>query len=177
MGPESNLAQAYVTNGGFGEKSVTMSTRSIRPVRKIYAATHAASGSPPRPDVKYSIEYSIDENKSWKPMVSDWLVPRRGDEPGDFWSQSFCYGSTNVDIPAQTDLHVRFRNTGGKRFLRAEMQLVEQIAPSDPVKVTWHWTESDGERLESHVFTSNADWQLATGADVRTHWVEFQPVH
>ena len=175
MGPESNLAQTYVTDGAFGEKSVTMSTRSVSPVKQIYAAAHVASGSPPRPKVTYNIEYSVDGKQSWQPIVKDWSVPRRGDEPNDFWSQSFCYGSTDVDIPGNANLHVRFHNNGGKRFLRAEMQLVEETQPSDPMKVTWHWTESTGERLESHVFKSRGDWHLATGKNVRTRWVEFSP--
>lgn len=176
MGPELNLAQSFVTDGGFGEKIVTMSARSDRPVKRIYAAAHAASGSPPHPDVTYRIEYSLDEKKSWLPIVKDWSVPRRGDEPNDFWSQSFCYGSADVDIPGNTNLHVRFLNNGGKRFLRAEMQLVEKTMPSDPVKVTFHWGESTGERLESHVFRSSGNWRLATGTDVRSRWVEFEPV-
>ena len=176
MGPELNLAQAYVTDGGFGEKVVTMSARSARPVKRIYAAAHAASGSPPHPGVTYRIEYSLDGKKSWQPIVKDWSVPRRGDEPNDFWSQSFCYGSADVDIPTNTNLHVRFHNNGGKRFLRTEMQLIEKTQPSDPVRVTYHWSESTGERRESHVFKSGGNWQLATGKDVRTHWVEYEPV-
>ena len=35
---------------------------------------------------------------------------------------------------------------------------------------------STGDRLESHVFRSSGNWRLATGTDVRSHWVEFEPV-
>lgn len=176
MGPELNLAQAYVTDGGFGDKVVTMSARSAKPIKRIYAAAHAASSSPPHPDVTYRIEYSLDGRKTWQPIVKDWSIPRRGDEPRDFWSQSFCYGSSDVDIPSGTDLHVRFRNNGSKRFLRAEMQLIEKTQPSDPVRVTYNWSESTGQRLESHVFNSRGIWQLETRKGVRTHWVEFESV-
>lgn len=176
MGPELQLAESFVTDGGFGEKTVTMAARSSRPVKQIYAAAHTASGNPPRPDVAYGIEYSLDDETRWHPIVKDWSVPRRGEEPNDFWSQSFCYGSTDVDIPANRTIHVRFQNEGGKRFLRAEMQLVEKTQVSDPIKVTYNWTETTGERQESHVFKSPGKWQLATGTGVRTRWVEFEPV-
>ncbi len=176
MGPELKLAETFVTEGGFGQKSVTMTAQSARPVQRIYAAAHTASGSPPRPDVAYGIEYRLDDDERWKPIVKDWSVPRRGDEPNDFWSQSFCYGSTVVDLPAGRTIHVRFRNNGGRRFLRGEMHFVEKTQAADPMKVTCNWIEATGERQESHVFKSAGEWQLATGTGVRTRWVEFEPV-
>ncbi|MDA1017838.1 MAG: hypothetical protein O3A00_25695 [Planctomycetota bacterium] len=175
MGPELNLAKSFVTAGGFGEKSVTMKVNSNRPVTRIFASAHTASGSPPRPDVKYVIECSIDGGKSWQPIVQDWSIPRRGDEPRDFWSQSFVYGSAAIDSPAERSVQVRFRNNGGKRFLRAETHLIQKTGATDPVRVTYDWIDDGGAHRESNVFRGAGQWQLATGKNVRTRWVEFEP--
>ena len=136
---------------------------------------HVASGSPPDPTVRYQIEFSTDAGKTWQPLVGDWKIARRGDEPEDFWSQSFCYGSRAVKTSAGQPIQIRFRNDGGKRYLRAEAHLIEQVRRPDPVKVTYDWEDSTGRRQESHVFATKGEWQLKTARDVRTRWVEFEP--
>lgn len=175
LGPELDLAKTFVTAGAFGEKSLTMTSTANKSVASIFASAHAASGSPPRSDVRYWIEYSMDNGRRWRPIVKDWTVPRRGDEPNDFWSQSFCYGSVDVAVPPGESISVRFRNDGGKRFLRAEVHLVQKAASNDPIKVTYNWTQTDGERQQSHVFDAKGEWRLNTGSNVRTRWVEFEP--
>jgi len=62
--------------------------------------------------VKYAIDVSLDGGKSWRPMVHDWSVTRRGDEPRDFWSQSFCWGSRDIADRGASTLLIRFRNSG-----------------------------------------------------------------
>ena len=175
LGPELDLAKTFLADGAFGEKSVTLAAALSRPIVEIYAAAHVASGSPPRSDVRFQIEYSDDLGKTWRPLVKDWTIPRRGDEPGDFWSQSFCYGSSPVTLPANGPVQIRFRNDGGKPYLRAEAHLIHQSRKSDPLKVTYDWRDSMGKHRESHVFVDKGTWQLATGQDVRTQWVEFTP--
>ncbi len=44
----------------------------------------------------YQIEYSTDKRPHLVPIVKDWRIGRMGDEPSDFWSQSFCYGLANI---------------------------------------------------------------------------------
>lgn len=176
LGPELNLAKTFVTDGAFGQKTVTLTVTPNKPLVEIYAAAHTASGSPPNTDVRYQIEYSLDTGKSWHAIVADWSVPRRGDEPDDFWSQSFCYGSKKIALASGKPIQIRFRNDGGKRFLRAEAHLIQKTGDLDPVKVTYDWTDAGGEHKQSHVFESNGNWQLATGKNVRTRWVEFEPV-
>ena len=44
------------------------------------------------------------------------------------------------------------------------------------MKVTYNWTDSQGRQQQSHVFASKGTWQLTTGQNVRTRWVEFEPV-
>ena len=175
-GPELGLAKSFVTAGGFGEKKVTLAIQPNKPVVGLHASAHVASGSPPNPKVRYHIEYSLDSGKRWLPLVKDRAIPRRGDEPGDFWSQSFSYGSSAIRAEAGKPIQIRFRNDGGKRYLRAEAHLVQATGKPDPVKVTYAWTDSSGPRQDTHVFRAKGDWRLTTGRQVRTHWVEFELV-
>ena len=108
LGPESDLAKTFVTQGAFGEKAVTLTAKSRRPLIEVYGAAHVASGSPPRDDVRYWIECSVDSGKNWEPIIADWSVSRRGEEPDDFWSQSFCYGSRKIHALTGQFIQIRF---------------------------------------------------------------------
>jgi hypothetical protein len=175
LGPELDLAKTFLTGGAFGEKSVTLTATLPRPIIGIYAAAHVASGSPPNPKVRYQIETSVDSGKTWQSLVRDWMIPRRGGEPKDFWSQSFCYGSSAIKSAADRPIQIRFGNDGGKHYLRAEVHLIQQARERDPVNITYDWTDATGDHRQSHVFTTKSDWHLATGQNVRTRWVEFEP--
>ena len=176
VGPELGLAQTYVYAGGFGQKEVTLSVKSTNPVVGLHASAHVASGNPPNPKVRYHIDYSLDSGKSWLSLVKDRAIPRRGDEPGDFWSQSFCYGSSPIKVEAGKPILIRFRNDGGKRYLRAEAHLIQATGQPDPVKVTYAWADASGSHKGSHVFLGKGDWRIPTAHKVRTQWVEFKPV-
>ena len=156
---------------------MTLAIKPNKPVVGLHASAHVASGSPPNPKVRYHIEYSLDSGKRWLPLVKDRAIPRRGDEPGDFWSQSFSYGSSAIRVEAGKPIQIRFRNDGGKRYLRAEAHLVQATGKPDPVKVTYAWTDSSGPRQDTHVFLAKGDWRLKTERHVRTHWVDFELVH
>src|SRR5262249_13904324 len=121
---------------------------------------------------------STDGGKTWQPLVKDWTIPRRGEEPTDFWSQSFCYGSAELTGKDVASVRARFRNSGGQPCLRAEAHLVYQTKGKDLTKVTFDWSEDAGQRRESHVFDAGkpGEWDLKTGRNVRTRWVEFEPV-
>jgi hypothetical protein len=178
VGPTLAQAQTHVVAGGFQTPEVTLelATPHAEPVLAIHAAAQIASGNPPQPDVKYAIEYSVNGGGTWKPIVRDWTIPRRGDEPKDFWSQSFCYGSVPLADPVASPVRVRFRNTGNKNYLRAEVHLVYRTGKDD-TRVTFAWTDEAGAHEQSHVFGSRqtGPWQIATGRQVRTRWVEFEP--
>jgi hypothetical protein len=176
-GPELNLAQRHVSEGAFGENRLTMTLPARGKVVGLCAAAHIASSSPPSPDIRYQIEYRVGGGGGWQPFVSDWSIPRRGDEPSDFWSQSFCYGSKAIDADPGTSVEIRFRNDGGKRYLRTEAHLVEATSAADPVHVTYHWENSDGSQEASHIFEGAGSWKLPTGANVQTRWVEFESVN
>jgi hypothetical protein len=177
-GPTVAQAQAHVVAGSFGSREVTLELATPRgePAVEIHAVAQAASGSPPRSEVKYQIELSRDGGKSWQPIVKDWNVTRRGDEPKDFWSQSFCWGSAKVEGDTKS-VRVRFRNDGGKNYLRAEAHLVYRTKGSDGTKVTFAWNDDKGAQKASHVFAAKeTNWKVETGKNVQTNWVEFEPV-
>jgi hypothetical protein len=175
-GPNLAQAQPHVVAGRFGSPTVTLELKSPRgePARRVYAAAHHASSSPPDPAVKYQIELSADGGKTWRPLVKDWTVNRQGAEPADFWSQSFCWG----DGPAPGEasgVQVRFRNSGGKPVLRAEVHLAYAVRTTGRTEVTYRYSDSTGPHTATHSFTGTPEepaWELATGRNVRTEWVE-----
>jgi hypothetical protein len=73
---------------------------------------------------------------------------------------------------------MRFHNTGGIPYRRAEAHLVYRTRGTDDTKVTFAWTDGTGPHRQSHVFGAGkpAVWAIKTGRNVRTHWVEFEPV-
>jgi len=182
-GPNLEQAQTHVVEGKFGSPNVTLALATPRAEQAlaVYAAGHVASSNPPRPEVKYQIEVSVDDGKTWSPLVKDWTIPRRGNEPKDFWSQSFCWGSLKLGSDARSVVRIRFRNSGGKAYLRGEAHLVYRTAGNDATKVTFAWTDDRGDRQDSHTFASNSSgdkeaWIVPTGRGVQTRWVEFTPV-
>jgi len=108
--------------------------------------------------------------------VKDWQIPRRGDEPKDFWSQSFCHGSTELPAAKFDTVQVRFRNDGGKRYLRAEAHLVHETPQFDATKVTYSWTDANGPHTDTRVVGKTESWKLPPGKNVQTRWVEFEAV-
>lgn len=178
-GPNLKQAEAHLVEGKFDSPRVTLELSAPRGERllEIHTAAHVRSGNPPRPDIKYQIDASTDDGKTWKPVVKDWVVPRRGDEPKDFWSQSLCWGSLTLGEEKTSKIRVRFGNSGGKSYARCEAHLVYRTAEKDGTRVTFAWTDQKGEHRDSHTFTAKekAPWTVPTGSDTRTRWVEFNP--
>lgn len=174
-GPTLPQATAHVVAGKFDSPAVTLEVATPRgePVTDVYAVGHVRSSSPPDPKVKYQIEASTDGGKTWKPVAKDWNINRQGDEPGDFWSQSFCWGSAPVTGGASS-VRVRFRNDGGKPYARAEVHLAYRTG-TDPTAVTFAWADDAGDHTASHTFTGapgEKPWTVPTGKNTRTKWVE-----
>ena len=175
-GPNLPQAIGSVVDGAFGSPKVTMELAAPRkePIVRLYAAAHVASGNPPDPKVKYLVEASSDGGKTWTPIVKDWTVQRRGEEPKDFWSQSLCYGELEVkDAPS---VRVRFSNSGGRQVMRAELHAVYQARGKDATKVTYDWSDDAGAHRESKTLSSKDAWDLKTGKSVQTRWVELETV-
>jgi cephalosporin-C deacetylase-like acetyl esterase len=178
-GPAVDQAKAHLVEGALETPEVTLEVRTPRrePVVAVQAAALVASGDPPQPDVIYQIDYSTDGGKTWQSLVKDWRIPRRGEEPGTFWSQSFCYGSKEIAAKDVDKVRVRFRNSGGKPYVRAEASLVYRTKGRDATKVTFDWTDDAGTHRQGHVFAAGqpAEWKINTGQKVQTRWVEFEP--
>jgi hypothetical protein len=114
-------------------------------------------------------------------VVKDWHIERRPPEPGDFWSQSFCWGE--VSLPgggAAAPVRVRFKNDGGKAYRKVEAHVAYGVAKASPTRVTFAWTEGDGgaTKTASHTYAAkagaeDATWALEAGRGVKTAWVEY----
>jgi hypothetical protein len=181
-GPNLPQAQAHVKAGKLGTPKVTLELASPRgeAVTAIYAAAHVYSSSPPNPNIKYQIEFCLDDGKTWKPLQKDWTIPRQGDEPHDFWSQSMCWGEVKLPQPTKGKVQVRFQNNGGKSYGRCEAHVVYRVPIADATKVTYAWTDDSGKHTASHTFPGSdtatgkeSSWKLKTGQNVRTHWLEY----
>jgi hypothetical protein len=180
-GPSLDQARAHLVEGQMPSPRVTLEVAAPRgqPVVAIHAAAHVNSSSPPQPDVKYQIEVSADGGKSWQSMVKNWTIPRRGDEPKDFWSQSMCWGSLPLPEKATGPVRIRFSNNGGKNYARCEAHLVYTTAGADSTKVTFAWTDDKGEHQADHLYSATNQepaWKIPTSKNVRTKWVEFAAV-
>jgi hypothetical protein len=176
-GPNLTQVTGHVVDGKIGSPNVTLELSAPRGSQavKLYAASHILSSNPPREEIKYQVEMSTDGGKSWKPVVKDWQITRRGEEPKDFWSQSLCWGQTDLPSATTGPVRVRFKNNGGKAFSRPEAHLVYKTG-EDRTKVTIAWTDAAGPHTESHVFAGTEPWALPTGRNVQTKWVEFEAV-
>src|SRR5262249_48143815 len=120
------------------------------PIAAVYAAAHVVSSNPPRPEIKYQIDISSDGGKNWDSLVKNWTVLRRADEPPDFWSQSLCWGRTELKEKASR-VQVQFHNSGRKAYPRAEVHLVYRTPRQDQTKVTFAWNDDSGPHQQSQV--------------------------
>jgi hypothetical protein len=57
-------------------------------IRALHVAAQVASSHPPREDIAYRIDCSLDGGETWTALLKDGRIHRRGVEPADFWSQS-----------------------------------------------------------------------------------------
>ena len=175
-----NLAQASpsLIAGAFKTPSLTMELKSPRGERvtRIYAAQHVASSNPPDPSVAYRIERSLDNGASWQSIVNDWRVVRRGHEPADFWSQSFCYGTSEIAGGLGGQVQVRFGNNGGKQILRAEAHAVYQVDRMTDCRVRFAWSDTEREQaIAEKIYRESRTepWTISTSENVEMKWVEY----
>jgi hypothetical protein len=182
-GPNLAQARTHLVAGAFDSPRVTLKLTSPREAAAVavYASAHVASSNPPSPEIAYQVDYSIDGGASWRSLRKDWRITRQGNEPTDVWSQSFCWGTANLDSVG-APIQVRFHNNGGKRYRRAELHLAYRPAEQNGTQVTFHWQDNNGLHTESHTFPAPGSddsphaWKVPTGTDTRTRWVEFKSV-
>jgi hypothetical protein len=178
-GSNKDQAEAHVVAGKMGSSTVTLELATPRGEKavRVYAAAWQGSGNPPD-DTAYRIECSIDGGKTWKDLVKDWRIVRRGPEPKDFWSQSFCWGE--VELPeVKGPVRVRFSNTGGKAYRKVEAHLAYRVAEAGPAKVTFAWREkAGGVKTASRSYRAglreeDSSWTIDAGEGAETVWVEY----
>lgn len=178
VGPTLPQAQQHVVDGAFDSPRVTLELTPPPGTTAVglSAAAHIFSSNPPREEIAYEMDYSTDGGNSWQSLLDDWRITRRGEEPPDFWSQSFCWGETDFE-PQTGPVQVRFRNNGGKRYGRAELHLTYRLPEQDATRVTFRWRDPDGEHQSARVLkTQTETWTIPTGQGVETLWVEYEPV-
>jgi hypothetical protein len=173
FGPNKQQAAPRIVAGAFDSPKVTLEFATPRgePIRALHVAAHVASSNPPDPAVAYQIEGSLDGGQNWIPLLKDGRIQRRGVEPGDFWSQSMW--SAKLDLPDTTAsrVRVRFHNSGGKRYLRAEGHLLYPVNGT-AARITCAWTDSAGEHEQSKLLDHRQTWDIPTRTNVKTRWVE-----
>jgi hypothetical protein len=164
-GPTLEQAKTHLVEGAFGSPLAVL---ELAPPRKgatvaVHAAAHVLSYTEPNPRVKYQIDASTDGGKTWTPIVKDWQIIRLGESPKSGWSQSMVWGER--EISADGPVRVRFSNS------------VYKTAGRDGTKVTFDWSDDAGAHRESRVFPAGKapDWDLQTGKNVVTRWVEYAP--
>lgn len=181
-GPNLDQAMAHQVAGDLKRGDVTLELAAPRgeKIIGIHAASWNASGNPPPPDVAYGIEYSIDDGATWRPIVSDWRIPRRPPEPKDFWSQSFTYGGIELPEPypggGGAPIRVHFTNSGRRSYRKVEAHLTYEVKRTGDVHVTFAWREGGADQLKTHRHTVTADadqWTIPAGQNIKTAWVEF----
>jgi hypothetical protein len=179
-GPTKAQAEAHVVDGAIGTNTVTLELKTPRGEKavRVYGSAWQASGAPPKSEVKYQIEYSVDAGATWKPVVKDWTIIRHDPEPADFWSQSFSFGDVEIPNGTTAPVRVRFSNSGGKTYRTVQAHLAYEVAKPSPVEVTFAWTEAGGAvKTASHVYENvgaeDASWKLPTGQKVETKWVQY----
>jgi hypothetical protein len=176
-GPTKEQAQTHVVDGKFDSNTVTLELATPRHEKavRLFAAGWQGSSNPPTP-AKYFIDYSTDGGKTWQSVVKDWEIIRRPPDPPDFWSQSISWG--DVELKGVTGpVRVRFRNTGGKNYRRAEAHLVYEVHRPGETEVTFAWREGEALKTASHLFANtneDASWSIPTGKNVETAWVEYK---
>ncbi len=172
-GPNQPQAGPRIVEGAFDSPKVTLEFATPRgePIRALHVAAQIASSNPPREDIAYHIEYSLDGGTTWVALLKDGRIHRRGVEPEDFWSQSMW--DATLDLPQNTadKVRVRFHNTGGKRYLRVDGHLLYPVSGTTS-KVTFAWTDSAGEHLQTKLLDHREIWELPTRTAVKTRWVE-----
>jgi hypothetical protein len=174
FGPNVAQAAPRIIAGAFDSPKVTFEFKTPRgePVSELHVAAHVASGNPPNPKVRYQMECSLDGGKTWQPLLKDGRIERRGSEPPEFFSQSLWSAHLRLPENKSSSVQVRLHNDGGKRYRRVEGHLIYPATGGNRTRVTYGWTDDRGPQEQSRSLGHRETWDLPTGKNVRTRWVE-----
>jgi hypothetical protein len=93
------------------------------------------------------------------------------------------YGGADITEPAAKQVMVRFTNSGGRTYRKAEAYLIYETQDSPDVSVTFQWTEGSKDARETKTATktysgqpdaADSSWTVETGTNVVTDWVEMR---
>jgi hypothetical protein len=162
-----------IIEGALDSPKVTLEFATPRgeSIQGLHVATQIASSNPPSPDIAYHIDCSLDGGQTWRSLLKDGRIHRRGAEPADFWSQSMWSAALEMPKNTASNVRVRFQNTGGKRYLRAEGHLLYPVS-NTASKVTFAWTDSAGKHQETKLLDHCESWEISTQTQLKTKWVE-----
>ena len=178
-GPNKDQAEAHLVAGAMNSPTVTLAIAAPRGAKaaRVYGAARIACSAPPKPS-KYNIDYSLDGGKTWQSVLKDWEVIQRKPEPNDWWSQTFCWGDAALPAVAGP-VQLRFTNTGGRNFMRAQAELAYTVENTSPLKATYAWKEAGAVKSATHTYAApapgkaDATWTFTAGAKPESFYVEY----
>jgi hypothetical protein len=177
-GPNRDQAQAHLVDGTLDQSGATLQLRAPRgeAITGVSAASWNRSGAPPQA-VKWHIETSTNGGTSWEALLKDDRIIRRGDEPADFWSQSFSYGEQVLEA-VKGPVQVRFSNDSRKGYRKVEAHAYYR-AGTDPLELRFAWRNGPGGKLRmaQHRYAGGAQdtsWTFDAGKDVETVSVSYR---
>ena len=182
IGPQFESIRQNIVDGALDKDTfvVKMKTPHGEKVKSVSWATRSFTGCPPRPELAFKAEYSVD-GKEWKVLRDDWhITPPPPYDPPDTWSQSFFFGTKDIASDGANEVRVRISNNKGKGYLMGQFSLVYETKNTAQTKVTYCWDEAGKEKTEFHVYPASAkmdtSWKIKTGVDPKLKWVEMEPV-
>ena len=181
LGPQAKAIRKNLVDGGLDKPSFTLRLRTPHGerIKSVCFAVRSPSGSPPRPELAYKAEYSVD-GKQWKVLRDDWRIvaPVPFAAP-DTWSQSFFYGSRDITADGASEVLVRIGNNGGKPYQMGQFSLLYATPNAAGTKVTYCWDEAGQEKTAEYIYpaaaTMDRSWAITTGGAPKMKWVEMSP--
>ncbi|MBI3829625.1 MAG: hypothetical protein HY291_08920 [Planctomycetes bacterium] len=183
IGPQAESIAKNIVDGGLDKPSFTVKLKSPHgeKIKSVCWATRSPTGCPPKPDLAFKAEYSKD-GKEWKVLKDDWRIvsPIPMNAP-DTWSQSFFFGSKDLDGESSGEVQVRISNNMGKTYQMGQFSIVYEVNNDAKTKVAYCWDEDGSEKTAEHVYPAGAkmdtSWKIPTGKNPKVKWVEMEPAN
>lgn len=181
IGPQAEAITKNIVDGGLdkGSFTVKLKTPHGEKIKSVSWAVRSPTGCPPKPDLAFKAEFSKD-GKAWQVLKDDWrVVSPVPIEAPDYWSQSFFFGSKDVDIEGG-EVQIRISNNKGKSYMMGQFAVTYEVPNTAKTKVTFCWDEAGKEKTDEHVYAAGAkmdtSWKIKTGKEPKLKWVEMAPV-
>ena len=178
IGPQAESIRKNITDGGLDKDTFTVKLKTPHgeKIKTVYWATRSFTGCPPKPDLAFKAEYSVD-GKEWKVLLDNWRVnPPAPYAPPDTWSQSFFYGSKDVVGADAGEVSIRISNSKGKAYQMGQFSVVYETKNKGKTHVKYCWDEAGHEKTAEHLYAAgaakDATWTIPTGKDPKVKWVE-----